>query len=242
MTSDLSTAATGTRPGPGATTSDDTVPGRAYRLRRTFGALSLPAVFVVMILGTALLDPLDDAADETDTLSQAVGHASQIAALGWAEIATALLTLAGLLTVVGAIRTRGAGVANAVGVLGCFSAVGMIGIAANHFVVSGLTSADLPTAQKVEAFTAFHHAGGAMILFIVIGALGFVLAAVAAWRSGLSHRLVLVPAVAFLVVSFASGRVAEYTAYAAGLVMAAWIARDLLRAESVRASRRARAG
>jgi hypothetical protein len=40
---------------------------------------------------------------------------------------------------------------------------------------------------------------------------------------------VLVPAAALLVVSFAPGEASEYAAPAAGLVMGAWIARDLLR-------------
>ena len=204
--------------------------GRAFRLRRTVGALSFPAVFLVMIAGTALLDPLDDSANERTTLAQAVGHAGEIGALAWAEILGALLTLAGLLTVVGYARHRGAGIANATAVLGALSAVGMVGIALNHLVVAGLTSAHLGAAQKVEAFTRFHNAGGAVVVFIMIGALGFVTAALTAWRSGLSHRLVLVPAVAFLVLSFAPGPVAEYAAFAAGLVMASWIACDLLRA------------
>jgi hypothetical protein len=223
-------AAVDTTPAEGAGASAPPNTKRAaFRLRRTFGAVCLPSVFVVMIVGTALLDPLDDSANERNTLVQATGHASQIAALGWAEICTALLTLAGLLTVVGSARRRGAGIANATGVLAGIAVVGMVGIALNHFVVSGLTRSNLTSHQKIEAFTQFHHAGGAIIVFIMLGALGFVTAAITAWRSGLSHKLVLVPAVAFLVVSFAPGEVAEYASFAAGLVMAVWIARDLLR-------------
>lgn len=205
-------------------------PGRAYRLRRTFGALCLPATFLVMLVATPLLDPLDDSADEATTLNQAVGHAGQIAGLGWAEILTGMLTIAGLMTVVGAIRSRGAGWANATGVITVLSAGGLIGIAMNHFVVSGLTSSSLSTDQRVEALKQFHSAGGPVVVLIMLSVLGFVGAAVAAWRSGLSSRLVLVPAAALLVVSFAPGEVSEYASTAAGLVTTAWIARDLLRA------------
>lgn len=204
--------------------------GRAYRLRRTVGALCLPATFLVILIGTPLLDPLDDSADEATTLHQALGHAGQIAGLGWAEILTAILSIAGLMTVVGAVRTRGAGWANATGVITVLSAGGLIGIAMNHFLVSGLTSSSLGAAQRVEALKQFHSAGGPVVVLIMLSVLGFVAAAVAAWRSGLSSRLVLVPAAALLVVSFAPGEASEYASAAAGLVTTAWIARDLLRA------------
>jgi hypothetical protein len=133
------------------------------------------------------------------------------------------------MTVVGAVRTRGAGWANATGVIAVVSTGGLIGIAMNHFLVSGLTASSLTTAQRVEALQRFHHAGGPVVVLIMLSALGFVTAAVAAWRSGLSSRLVLVPAAALLVVSFAPGEASEYAAPAAGLAMGAWIARDLLR-------------
>ena len=217
-------AAAATRPADPVSTRG---PGRAYQLRRRAGALCLPATFVVMIAGTALLDPLDDTANETVTVHDAVGHAGQIAALGWLEILTALLSLAGVLTVVGAVRARGAGWATATAVFAALASVGFVGIALNHFVVSGLTDSTLSTDQRVEALTRFHHAGGPLVVLFIIGVLGFVLAAVAAWRSRLSSPLVLVPAAGLLVASVAPGDVAEYVAFVAGLVMAAWIARDL---------------
>lgn len=210
----------------------DAEPGRAFRLRRIIGAGCLPATFLVMIAGTALLDPLNDSANEPDTLAQAVGHAGQIAALGWAEILTAVLTLAGLLTLVGRVRGRGGAWANATAVLAVVAAVGMIAVAFNHFVVSGLTESALTTSQRVEAFTRFHQAGGPIIAFILMGELGFVLAGVTAWRSRLSSPLVLIPTAALLIISPAPGQAAEYASYVAGLVMATWIARDLLRARA----------
>lgn len=212
------------------TNPQDMAPSRAARVRRTVGAACLPATFALMIVGTAVLDPLDDSANESDTLHQAVGHAGQIAVLGWAEVLSAVLILGGLLTLVGAVRSRGAGWANATGVFAALSAVGTVGVAVNHFVVSGLTSSGLTPGQRVEALTRFHHAGGPIIVLLIVGILSFPLAAVTAWRAGLSSRMVLVCAAAFLVASFAPGVAAEYVAYTAGLVMAAWIARDLLRA------------
>lgn len=207
-----------------------TTPSPAYRLRRVVGACCLPAAFAVMIVGSALLDPLDDSANEATTIHDAVGHAGQIAALGWAEVLSAFLVLGGLMTVVGAVRGRGAGWANATGVLAILSSAGLLGIALNHFVVSGLTSSNLGLDARIEALTRFHHAGGPIVAFIMISALGFVTAALAGWRSGLTSRLVLVPAAAFLVISFAPGEAAQYAAMAAGLVMTAWLAGDLVRA------------
>lgn len=203
--------------------------GRACRLRRIVGAACLPATFAVMLVGTPLLDPLDDHANESTTLRQAVGHAGQIAALGWAEILTGILTIAGLMTVVGAIRSRGGGWANATGVITVVSSAGLIGIAMNHFVVSGLTSSSLTAGQRVEALTRFHGAGGPVVLLIMVGVLGFGTAAIAAWRSGLSSPLILIPAAALLVASSAPGDAAEYASQAAGLVLTGWLARDLLR-------------
>ena len=201
----------------------------ASRLRRRFGALCLPATFLVMLVGTPLLDPLDDRANESKTLHQAIGHASQISGLGWAEILTGVLTIAGLMTIVGAIRERGAGWANATGVITVISSAGLIGIALNHFVIAGLTSSTLTMPQRVEALTRFHHAGGPIVVLIMIGAVPFVTAAVAAWRSGMTSPLILVPAIALLVASTAPGDAGEYASQAAGLVTAAWLARDLLR-------------
>ncbi|MGN6251224.1 MAG: hypothetical protein ACTHNS_05345 [Marmoricola sp.] len=203
--------------------------GAALRLRRTVGALSLPATFLVMLVGSPLLDPLDDRANETATLQQAVGHADQIAGLAWAEVLTAVLTLAGLLTLVGAVRGRGAGWANATGVIAVLSSAGLVGIAMNHFVVSGLTASSLPMSERVEALQRFHHAGGPIVVLIMVSGLAFVTAAVAAWRAGLSSPLVLVPAAALLLLSTAPSEAAGYGGMVAGLVLGAWLARDLLR-------------
>ena len=201
----------------------------AVRLRRTIGALSLPTIFLVILVGTPLLDPLDGRANETTTLGQAVGHGGQIAALGWAEILTGILLIAGLMTVVGAIRARGSGWASATGLVAVFSAVGLVALAMNHFLIAGLVQSNLTTDQRIEALTQFHHAGGPIAVLIMITALGFVTAAVAAWRSGISSPLVLVPAVALFLVSFAPGDAAEYASQAAGLITGTWLARDLLR-------------
>ncbi|MGN6782090.1 MAG: hypothetical protein ACTHJH_11350 [Marmoricola sp.] len=140
-----------------------------------------------------------------------------------------MLTVAGLMTVVGAIRHRGAGWANATGVITVLSAAGLFGIAMNHFVLAGLTSSTLPEPQRVEALTRFHSAGGPVVILIVLSVVGFVTAAIAMWRSGLSSPLLLVPAVALLVLSTAPSEVASYASMAAGLVLTAWMARDLLR-------------
>lgn len=203
--------------------------GTAMRLRRVTGALSLPATFIVMLVGSPLLDPLDDRADEAVTLHQAVGHADQIAGLAWAEVLTAVLTLAGLLTLVGAVRARGAGWANATGLIALVSAAGLFGIAMNHFVVSGLSASTLPMSSRVEALQRFHSAGGPIVVLIMLSGIAFVTAAVASWRAGLSSPLVLVPAAALLLLSTAPGEAAGYAGMVAGLVLGSWLARDLLR-------------
>lgn len=206
------------------------VGARARAVRRLVGAASLPALFLVMVVGTAI-DPLDDAAPAGPTMAAASRHAGAITTLAWLELLAAALCVGGLLTLVGAIRGRGAGFANAVGVLGVLTAVGMGGIGINHFVVAGLSQSGLSAANTAKALDAFHSAGGPLIILFFLPPLTFLLATVAAWRAGLVPKAALIVGVLFAVTSVVPGPApVAYISLGVGLVLTSWIAKALLTA------------
>jgi hypothetical protein len=200
----------------------------AVRLRRLLGACSLPGLFVLMLAGTAI-DPLDDSASSSTLFRQATGHVGAVHALAWLELLAAPVCVAGLLTVVGAIRRRGAGWANAVGVLGVFAGIGQAALALNHLVVVGLMGTDLSSAERVDVLEAFHSAGGPIPVLFFVTALAYPLAGVAAWRAGITSRAVLVPSLLFLLTASApTAGAAQYVPIVVGLVLGGWLAHDLL--------------
>lgn len=70
--------------------------------------------------------------------------------MAWLELLAATFCVSGLLTLVGAVRGRGAGAANAMGVLAVLTGVGMAGIGINHFVVAGLSQSGLSEPDAVR--------------------------------------------------------------------------------------------
>lgn len=210
----------------GATAS--AVGRRARSTRRLAGAAALPALFLIMVLGTAI-DPLDDSAPAAATIAAAWGHAGTVTTLAWLELLGSALCVAGLLTLVGAVRHRGAGFANAVGVLGILTGVGMAAISLNHFVVAGLTRSGLTAVDAAKALDGFHNAGGPIIALFMLPALTYLLATLAAWRAGLVPKAALIVGVLFAVTSVVPGPAAvEYISLGVGLVLTAWIAKGLL--------------
>lgn len=206
------------------------VGARAGTVRRLLGAAALPALFVVMIVGTAI-DPLDDSAPAGATIAAASGHAGAITTLAWLELLGAALCAGGLLTLVGAIRRRGAGFANAAGVLGVLTGIGMVAIGANHFVVAGLARSGLSAPDAVKALEGFHSAGGPLPVLFMLPPLTYLVATVAAWRAGLVPRATLVLGVLFAVVVMVPGpRVVSFISLGVGLALTAWIAKGLLAA------------
>ncbi|MEP9383191.1 hypothetical protein [Nocardioides sp. KR10-350] len=222
----MTAIATGLTPAP--STADDPS-STAVRLRRYLGAACLPGVFVLMILGTLVVDPLDDSASSTTMFEQAAGHLGTIQVLAWLELLCAPVGVAGLLAVVGAVRRRGAGWANAVGVLAVLTAVGQVAISLNHLVLVGLAKADMSAAQRVDALDSFHHVGGPMPVLFFLSALAYPLAGVAASRAGLVPKAVLVPSLLFfLTVFLPDSEIGQYVPLVVGVVLGGWIGRGLL--------------
>ncbi len=201
---------------------------RAWSLRRVAGALSLPAVFLCLAVGT-LIDPLDDSAAPGPTIDGAWGHAAAITTLAWVEMLTAVLTIAGLLTLVGAIRYRGAALANATGVLAVLTGIGLTAISFNHFVIAGLVGSGLKGADAVTALSSFQTAGGPVVILIMLPPLTYLIAALASWRAGLLPRAGLVLGVLFAMITSVSGSVlADIATIVVGLLLTGWMAKGLL--------------
>ncbi len=212
----------------------DLPPGRAVRLRHLVTAGCLPLLFVLMAVG-AFVDPLDDDADSATTLARAAGHTGAVAALSWLELVGAVVTVAGLLGLVGVLRRRGSGWANAVGTAGVLLAVGEAVIAANHWLVVALIRAEVPTDTAVRTLDAFHSAGGPVAVLFFLPPVTYLLAAVAAWRAGLVPAAGLVLGVLFVLVFSVPGEVGQLVAYAVGLALTGWIALGVLTRSSGRA-------
>lgn len=165
----------------------ETKTSKPLALRRSVGAACLPALFLVMLVGTAL-QPVDNDADSTTIFQQAAGHLGALHVLAWLELLTAALCIVGLVTVAGAVRGRGAGWATAAATLGVLAGLGQAAISLNHFVVIGLANADLSAGQRAAALDSFHSAGGPIVVLFFLIALALPLAAVAAWRAGWPPR------------------------------------------------------
>lgn len=206
---------------------EPTLPSGQLTLPRSLGAACLPALFLVMIVGTAI-DPLDDSADSATTFRQAAGHLGAVHVLAWLELLTGVLCIAGLLTVTGAIRGRGAGWATAAGGLGVLAGLGQAVISLNHFVVIGLAGTDLAAGQRTAALDGFHHAGGPVVVLFFLLPIALPVAGVAAWRAGLTSRAILVPALLFLLTATIPGAgVAQFVPLVVGLVLGGWLAKAL---------------
>jgi len=135
---------------------------------------------------------LDDSANSATTLAQAAGQATSVNILAWMKLAGAVITIAGVLALVGVIRERGAGWANALGTLGVLSGVGMSAIAVNHFVVTGLVRSGVTATDTAKVLDAFHTAGGPAAVLFMLGPIVYLLASVAASRAGLVPKAAII--------------------------------------------------
>lgn len=135
---------------------------------------------------------MDDSANSATTLAQAAGQATSVNILAWMKLAGAVITIAGVLALVGVIRERGAGWANALGTLGVLSGVGMSAIAVNHFVVTGLVRSGVTATDTAKVLDAFHTAGGPAAVLFMLGPIVYLLASVAASRAGLVPKAAII--------------------------------------------------
>lgn len=198
--------------------------GAAVLLRRRFGALCL-VLFFPALIGATLADPLDDSASQPAQLRQAVGHLSQLHATFLLELLGALLFAGAVMGVVGAVRRRGAGWANAGGVVGAFGAVGLSLIAMAHLYLYALVASGTSDGDRVLA--ARDSVAGWIVPFFFAAPLAVVLLGVAAFRAGFARWPLLVVVGVFAVLEVVPTPVGELPALVAGLVAFGWIATAL---------------
>jgi hypothetical protein len=199
-------------------------PTTAMLLRRRAGALCLPLSFLALVVAT-LADPLDDSADTPVQLRQAVGHLAQLRVTFLAELVAAVLFIGAAMTVVGAIRGRGAGWANAAGVLGALGGVGLSLISMAHVYLYALVASG--TADGEAVLTARDSVAGAVVPLFWAAPLAVVLLGVAAFRAGLVPWPALVVVGVFLVLEVVPTPFGELPALVAGLVVFGWLAATL---------------
>lgn len=121
--------------------------------------------------------------------------------------------------------------ANATGVLGILTGIGMVAIGVNHFVVAGLSGSGLSAPAAVKALEGLQNAAGPLPVLFMLPPLTYLLATLAAWRAGLVPRAALVLAVLFAVVVMVPGpMVVQLISLAVGLALTAWIAKGVLAA------------
>jgi hypothetical protein len=177
-----------------------------------------------MIVGS-LMVPLQDSATSAQTLAFAEAQPGALAALAWMELLGAVVCIAGLLTLVGAIRARGAWLASLLAFFAVPFGVGMAAISLSHFTALGLAGSGLPTDRAIAAFDAFHAAGGPLPILFMLGPVIYLLVPLAAWRAGLLPAAAIALGVVFAALAASPGpEWLAVAAYAVGLVLTGWTA------------------
>ncbi len=195
--------------------------------RRWAGALALPAFFLALI-GASLADPLDDAADGGAQVGQAADHLGALQLTYALELLAAVLFLGATMAVVGAVRGRGSGVANAAAVLGLLGGIGLALIGTGHVYLYAMAASGTTDGSGIVA--ARDAGTGPLMLLFFAAPLGVVLLCAAAVRSGLVRWPLLVVAGTFVVLEFVPTPFGEIPALIAGLVAFTWLAVGLLTA------------
>jgi hypothetical protein len=195
--------------------------GTAVLLRRRAGATCLVLFFPALISAT-LADPLDDSAAEPAQLRQAVGHLGQLHLTFLLELVGALLFVGASMGLVGAIRRRGAGWANAAGVAAAFGAVGMSLISMAHLYLYALAASG--TAGGDGVLAARDSVAGWVVTLFFATPLAVVLLGVAAFRAGFARWPLLVVVGVFVVLEVVPTPLGELPALIAGLVAFCWLA------------------
>ena len=201
----------------------------AVLLRRRAGATCL-VLFFPALVGATLADPLDDSASATAQLRQAVGHLGQLHLTFLLELLAAVLFVGASMGVVGAIRRRGAGWANAAGVVGALGAVGLSLISMAHVYLYALAASGTADGDRVLA--ARDAVAGWVVPFFFAAPLAVVLLGVAAFRAGFGRWPLLVVVGVFAVLEIVPTPVGELPALIAGLIVFCWLAIDLWKAPS----------
>jgi hypothetical protein len=196
-------------------------------IRRTVTALALPALPVALLIGT-LISPTDSTKNGPQ-LAAAAAHGARWQAAAAFEVLGGVFLALATAGVVGAVRRRGVGLANAGGVLGVLGSLGLMAIAMHHFLVYGLADAD-----RAVALHSLHRldngfAGPIAFPLMLAGPLALILLAGAAVRAGLAPRWTIAGAVVFFVSDLLPIPGAEIVQMLVGLATFATMAARLLR-------------
>jgi hypothetical protein len=190
--------------------------------RRWAGTVSLPLFFLAMI-AASVSDPVEDeTATPAGQLHQAAAHLGRLHAAVLFELLGAVLFLAATMAIVGAVRGRGSGLANAGAVLGVLGGVGLAMIGVNHIFMYALAASG--TSDGLAVLAARDRAAGPLPLLFFAAPFAIVVLCVAAFRSGLVPWPLLVVVGAFLVLEYVPSPLGEVPSLVAGLVAYAWIA------------------
>jgi len=190
--------------------------------RRWAGALSLPLFFVTLI-GASVADPVEDeTATPAEQLRQAAAHLGRLHTTFVLELLAAVLFLAATAAIVGRLRGRGSGLANAGAVLGLLGGVGLTMIATAHIYLHALAASGSPDGVRILA-ARDSTAGPLPILFFAAPFAVAVLCG-ATVRGGLVRWPLLVVAGAFLLLEFVPSPLGEVPSLVCGLVAYSWIA------------------
>lgn len=204
---------------------DRTIPSAT---RRWAGAISLPLFFLALI-GADVSDPIEDqTATPSEQLHQAVGHLGRLHTTFLFELLAAALFIAATMAIVGAVRGRGSGIANAGAVLGVLGGVGMAMIGVNHVYMHALAASG--TSDGVAILAARDSASGPLPVLFFAAPFAVVVLCVAAFRGGLVRWPLLVVAGAFLLLEFVPSPLGELPSVVCGLVAYGWIAVALVTA------------
>jgi hypothetical protein len=194
--------------------------------RRWAGTLSLPLFFLAMI-GASLADPVEDeSASPAEQLHQAATHLGRLHTAFLFELLAAVLFLAATMAIVGAVRGRGSGLANAGAVLGVLGGIGLAMIGTGHVFLHAIAASG--TSDGVAVLTARDAAAGPLPLLFFAAPLAVVLLSGAAFRAGLVPWPQLVVVGAFLLLEYVPSPLGEVPSLVAGLVAYGWIALALL--------------
>jgi hypothetical protein len=196
-------------------------------LRRRAGAAAMVLVFPCLI-GATLTDPVNQRASRATQAHQGLANLSAMTVTAALELAAAFFALCLVVTMLGAIRHRGAGLANAGAVLGLFGTIGMALIPAHRIFMIGLVQADPDHAAKVLAAVDRQSLAAVVVPLFFLTPLAVTVFAAAAWRAGLVQWPNFGLAVLFLVTEIVPSGGGMIVSLVLGLACYGWIASVLI--------------
>lgn len=203
-------------------------------VRRIACALALPLLPLVLLIGT-LIAP-SDSTDNGPQLAAAAAHGSRWVAAAACELLGAVLLALAVTAIVGAVRDRGVGLANAGGMLGVLGSLGLCFISLHHWFIYALASTDSVTALHV-LHRLDNSAGPIAFPMMFAGPISLVVCAAAAVRAGILPRWTIAGAVVFFVADMLPIPAAEEIQMIVGMATFGFAATRLLRPRVARAPR-----